>query len=143
MYAGWNVAEFPVTGDKCLVKSATRGEKWNTVSGVTIAHDEHSFSANGIVGNPAGWQEPTESHIFFKLRIRAPTTNFHVFPSDAFPRICISLFVCAPAGKRKKEREHKTFPLVYGRSEVFACNFFAVESRSRIFFHTLFATLNG
>jgi len=77
---------------------------------------------------------------FSSLRIRAPTTNFHVSPSNVFPRICISLLVHA---REEEEKEHKTFPLVYGRSEVFVCNFFTVAPRSRIFFRTLLAALNG
>lgn len=113
---------------------------------VTIAHDKHSFSATAssrtLAGWLAGWQE-LSPHIFQALNTCANYELSRIPERREFPRICISLFVCASARKRKKEREHKTFPLVYGRSEVFACNFFAVASRSRIFFHTLFATLNG
>lgn len=92
-------------------------------------------------------------HIFSELRIRAPTTNFHVSPG-AFPRICISPLArpCYPRGKRKREgwgmgREtgrrrkrasvklFRSFTVARARTEVFACNFLTVSPLAHIFPH--------
>lgn len=84
------------------------------------------------------WQGP---HIFQAFGYVRQLRTFTFPRSGVFPRICISLLVHVRG--EEEEKEHKTFPLVYGRLEVFACNFFTVAPRSRIFFRTLLAALNG
>ena len=121
-----------------MARSETLLEKWPSPSptmSVLIFRERRRWEACFC------WQGP-RAHIFFKPSDTCANYELSRFPErGVFPRICISLLV--HVRDAEEEKEHKTFPLVYGRSEVFACNFFTVAPRSRIFFHTLLAALNG
>jgi len=97
-----------------------------------------SFSANVIEKLAFAGR----AHIFFK-----PSDTCANYELSRFPERRVSANMHFPSRTRaryeEEEKEHKTFPFVYGRSEVFVCNFFTVAPRSRIFFRTLLTTLNG
>lgn len=122
------------------------GEKWNTVSEVTVAHDERALlheRRGRVVKKLAsldGEVEQSGVHIFFKLRIYVRQLRTSTFSREQrFREYAFSLAAREKEGERGGKKKHKTFPLFYGWCGGFSR---AISSplrlRSRIFFYTLF-----